>query len=407
MKLSIGLTTALVLQAFAATVFAQSLSCDKTYGFRADSNGVTGSTICSSTAENFIDAAKNFNLSNHSYTQTSAALVQGRFNDVNLTLSYAANSTTLQFSSQQLAVNESFSGATRKESENKFVDYLKKSNIIGRLMKAQAKTSATSPLAGVGGLLPTMAANDFSNSFDTASKIASGQTGSVNNQIGIAPSFGSYKIDGSSDNVSTISIPLSYAFRSNEDPRRQVILSLPITQVSVGDAKSYHTGLGIAYRLPVNDHWTLTPAAKYALVASVDRATVATAMSGSLMSTYVIPMSGFDLAIGNMLGYYQTGKFSTGEYSFDPDIKQIMLRNGVMLSQPVSISGNGMAIEYSLVDTRYTGGDKPFLAETQEIGVTIGNNRATAGANSFLRGGITYLHAKHANGFNVNIGYWF
>ena len=30
------------------------------------------------------------------------------------------------------------------------------------------------------------------------------------------------------------------------------------------------------------------------------------------------PLGGFDLAMGNMVGVYKTGKFSSGDYSFDP-----------------------------------------------------------------------------------------
>lgn len=341
------------------------------------------------------------------YTNTSAASAQARFNDVNLQLSYALNSTTLSFNSSAIGVSETFTGADRNASEQLFVDYLKKSNVIGKLMKAQALSSATSPITGIGGLMPTMAANDFDSSFSTASQIGHTTTGTTNNLIGIAPSYGSYSVDGTSDRVSTMTLPISYTYRSNSDARRQVTVSAPITQVSVGQAKSYHINPGIAFRFPITDRWTLTPAARYAVTASIDRATVATVISGSLMSTYVIPMNSVDLAIGNMIGYYQTGKFSSGEYSFDPDIKQLTLRNGAMLSQPFYFAGNKLAVEYSLIDTRNVGGDKPFIGDTQEVGITIGNNRSAANATSFLRGGITYMHAKSTNGFNVNLGYWF
>jgi hypothetical protein len=66
-----------------------------------------------------------------------------------------------------------------------------------------------------------------------------------------------------------------------------------------------------------------------------------------------------------------------------------------------------MTIEYSLIDTRYVGGDKPFLDVFQEFGITLGTNKSAYDARSFLRGGLTYMHASGASGFTANIGYWF
>jgi hypothetical protein len=440
---------------FALPLSAQQLSCGKSYAFRVDANGTVGSTVCVSKATSFIDVAKDFNISNSAYTLTSAAQIMGRFNDVNIDFSYAVASNTFNYNFIEIGVSGSFTGINRQDSQDQFVDFVKKSDIIGKLMKYQALHSATSPIAGVGGIIPMAGALDFSSSFDTLSKITSGppqisavshvpgsvqatassqvpgsapissqaqggtkapgglpaQTGlqsesGSNNLIGIALSYSSYNVTGSSDKVSSTSLPLSYTIRNDIDPRRQLVLSMPLTQVSIGDASTYHGGLGIAYRLPLSDQWTLTPGGKYSIVASEDRATVATVMSANMMSTYVIPFDGLDMAIGNMLGYYKTGKFSHGDYSFSPDVTLTMARNGIMLSMPTSIFGDKMAAEYSFIDTRYLG-DKPFVSSTQEIGVTIGTNRNATNARTYIRAGASYLKGKSVSGFTVNLGYWF
>lgn len=392
---------------FSAQAWSQTIDCNKSYAFRADVNGSTGTTLCDAKSDTFLDAVKNLNLSNSNYTETSPAQVLARFSDVTLNLSYNANSSIL--TSSILGETRTFDGANRTASQDLFVEYIKKDNILGRIMKYQAENSATSPIAGAGGLIPMVAAADFGASFDTSSKIATGaaaQGEDVGNLLGVSPSYGSFKVDGSDDKVSTVSFPFSYTIRNDIDPRRQLIFSLPITQVSIGNAKSYHGGLGLAYRLPLTDNWTITPGAKYSVVGSVDRATVSSVMSASLMSTYVIPLSGLDIAIGNMVGYYKTGKFSSGDYSFDPDIKYALTRNGVLLSQPLALGGRKMSIEYSLIDTRYLG-DKPFVDNTQEIGITIGTNKSAANARSYVRGGVSYLRGKDMNGLTANVGYWF
>lgn len=396
---------ATILMAF--PVLAQSINCDQSYAFRADVNGSIGSTICNSKVDAFFDAAKNLNLSNKGYTDTSAATVQGRINDVNVILRYQANSTSLSYNFPELKVSGTFTGKTRDESEEKFVDYIKKNNIISQLMRYQAENSATSPISGIGGLIPMSIASDFEAGFaNSATTLGTTKGTEAGNLVGASLTYGTLSTDNQGGSIKTTSIPLSYTIRNGMDPRQQLNITVPLTVVDTDGAKTVHAGAGVTYRVPLNDKWTLAPSARYSIVASKDRATAASVYSGSLTSTYVIPMSGFDLAIGNMVGYYKTGKFSAGDYSFDPGIKNTVLRNGVMLSQPISL-GQKMSIEYSLVDTRYFG-DKPYLDNVQEFGITLGTNKSALDARSFFRGGLTLTRApKGTHGISANIGYWF
>lgn len=383
-------------------------SCDKSYAFRTDVAGTIGRTLCDSSATTFVDALSNFSTTNSNYTETSAALVNGRFSDVNVVLSYAANSTRLNYNFVELGDAGSFQGATRKESQKLLEDYLKKNGIIGRIMNYQAKNSPTSPISGAGGLIPMTISADFNASFTNSPTAGAGPNtsgASNNNLIGANVLYGSYNVDNTSDRVTLIGVPLSYTIRNDIDPRRQLTFSLPITVVKTGNAQTAQTGLGVSYRVPLSDNWTITPAGRYSVVASEDRATVSTLYSASITSVYVIPMSSFDLSIGNMLGYYKTGKFSSGDYAFNPDITNTAMRNGVMLSQPVNL-GKKMTIEYSLIDTRFFG-DKPFTDNYQEIGVSIGTNKSALDARSFLRGGLNYMRGPGVTGITANIGYWF
>lgn len=387
---------------------AQQLDCNKSFGFRADVNGVRGITLCASKVDSFIDAAKDFTESNNRYTQTSAAQAMARFNDINLMLSYNANSNTLRYNFPELQMQGAFTGINRDDSEEQFVEFMKKSDILGKVLRYQAKNSPSSALTGSGGLIPMLGASDFATGFDTTSKIAgeAGQSGKVNNLVGVGLGYASYNVDGGGEKVKTTSLPLSYTFRSSDDARRQVVLSLPIARARTGDADAYNFGLGLAVRLPVGERWTLTPGVRYSAVASLDRATVSTVASASLMSTYVIPLRGVDLAVGNMVGIYQTGKFKNGDYSFDPDIKLKMTRNGLMASIPNSLFGSSLATELSLIDTRYLG-DKPFVSNSQEVGITLGTNRNAANKHSFLRAGLSYYRSNVAKGVMTNVGFWF
>lgn len=392
----------------AESSLAQTQWCNNTFGLHATNTtqGVS-SNICTSTAQEFVSGINN-NFGLLTYTNTDAVTINGVFNNVNIDLNSAASSTTVSVSIPQLGVTQSFTGTTRLEAQQQLVTYLQKNNILGQILKYQAMNSPTSVISGMGGLMPTMIAQDFSTTMNTSSKIATvSQTGKEGNLVGIGLNYGSYNVSGSSNQITTTTLPLSYSIRSDSDPRREFTLSLPITEVKVGEAKSYHTGLGASYRMPVKDNWTLVPAARYSVVASIDQATAATLMSGSLSSNYVITMEKVDVAIGNMLGYYKTGNFSAGDYSVNPDITQVATRNGVLLSQPVTLWEHPFAFEYSLIDTRYIGSDKPFLDNMQELGFTVGTDKKVATSKSFSRFGVSYITSPSTNGFQVNAGYWF
>ena len=420
-----------IFSALLSTTAWADLSCSGSYGFRVDVDGVTGNTICASKAQDIIDAAKDFKNSNHNYTSRSAAIGEGRFNDVDFTVSYDANSTTLTFQSDDINISQSFTGTTRKKTEDEFEDWMKHSGIMSTIMQYQAKNSTASPITGASGLMPSLATTDYATGMDGSSNIVSSiatetsssdssdtdtESSTVNNNnnngtinlLGAGLTVGTYKISDTNERVTSTTLPLSYSIGTNaNDPRSQLIISVPLTMYTVGSSRGYHVGLGLAHRFGITENWTLTPGIRYSVTGSVDRATVAAVYSGSLMSTYRIPLNSFDLNIGNMIGYYKTGKFSAGDYSFNPNIKQIMLRNGVMLSQPIQIKDKKLALEYSIIDTRYVGSDKPFMKDMQEFGLTLGSHKNQKGKLSFLRAGMSYIHSKGSNGVTFNFGYWF
>jgi len=419
MKLENRILTGLALSAFAVCGYAQSISCNTIYGLATNVTGAGATTsgqVCAKTAQQFIDLTNSSGLQsiNPNYTNTSAFTAQGLFNSVLINLSSPAASPTLTFSVPQLGITQSFTGVTRDDSQSQLGDYLKKNNVLGQIMKLQAQTSPTSSISGQGGLIPTMISSQFDQNFtqqatDTAAPASvaaqASSAGKTPNLIGIGAGYTSLKFKDI--NASAISIPLSYTIRNDIDPRRQLSFSLPITVVDMDGAKAYSGALGVSYRVPMNDQWTLTPAAQYGFVGSVDLATVAAAYSGSLTSTYVIPKDGYQIAIGNMLGMIKTAKFKGGDYSFSPDISNTVMRNGVMFTQPVAMQGKKMSLEYSLIDTRYLGGDKPFADNSQELGISIGTNKSAFDARSFLRAGFTYINAKDSKGYRLSVGYWF
>lgn len=401
--------------AISGVALADCLPSSGIYRLSATVSGSCGS-FSANTAESFIDKIKTSGLSTISgitYTGSEVASISGNFNSLPMFVSYPNAGSTgsgalLNFSIPELGVNKTFQGSDRDASQKLLKDYLKSSDIIGQVMKYQAANSPHSPIAGPGGAIPTAVANTFNENFtDTATNIvgpASASAGASSNLFGIAIQHSALKVKDNNTNVTTL--PLSYTARNDIDPRRQLVFSLPISLSDTDGAKSYAVGLGVSYRFPMNDQWTLTPSLKTSVVGSKDLATVAAIASGALTSTYMWPFPKFDLVMGNMIGYHTTLKVTSGDYSANPGINSTVFRNGLMLSHPVMMGGHKLSLEYSLIDTRYTG-TKFYVDNTQEVGITIGTNKRAYSARSFVRGGITYLHGKDTNGVSLNFGYWF
>ena len=413
----VGGATAVLLTIGCGGALAQScVMPNGNFGISLQVNSVCN-TVSESTAEDFFNRIDTTGLRSmvNGYTSVSQALIGVRFNGLSMALSYNANSPVLNFSIPGLGITQTFAGATREISQDMLEDYLKNTgNILGRIMNYQATSTPNSPITGVGGILPAAINADFNQNFtDSATNIAgpaaqaaaASSNNSTPNLIGIALQYSSFTAADSKTKVTTL--PISYTWRNDLDPRRQLTFSMPLTLVDTEGAKSFIGGLGVSYRIPVNDNWTLTPSGKISGVGSVDLATVAGLKTMSLTSTYIWDMDTYNLAMGNMISFNQTMKFKSGDYAFDPGVKSTVLRNGLMASHPVVLNGSKLSLEYSLIDTRYTGGTKPYVDNTQEVGITLGTNKNAFSARSFFRGGMTLLRGKDTKGVSFNLGYWF
>ena len=404
------LTIAALTNAQAASLFS----------ITVDVAGQVNSASFSSIEEMF-DALSSSGLRNINtgYTGTQAATVSINLRGLPVIISYpTANSTVLIFQVPSLGISQTFQGTSRDMSQDQLEDFLKKngSDILSRIGREQARVSPVDPVAGnPGSLMTQLVMQNFHAGFtDFATNIAgerteqaAGATGAierVNNLFGLGLRYSQYRQDGLTSR--TVTVPLSYTFRNDLDPRRQTSFSLPITLSDVEGAKSYHVGLGFSHRFPVSDDWALMPAATLAAAGSRDMGSLAAVGSASLTSSYLFRVGGMDLAMGNMVGYYTTIKVASGDYSYNPDIKNTVLRNGLILSHPVSTGGGTFTMEYSFTDT-YFAGDELYIKRFDEIGISIGTNKSARSSRSYMRGGASYLHSSKSKGFSAYFNYYF
>ena len=130
-------------------------------------------------------------------------------------------------------------------------------------------------------------------------------------------------------------------------------------------------------------------------------------MTSVSLTSYLAFDSGWgSVAMGNMVGSYKALKTNVGDYSFDPQIRNTVLRNGFMLSLPTPIGGKRMSTEFSAIDTRYSGSEL-YMKSYQEYGVALTTARSAVSSRSFLRTGINFLQSSQSKGATINFGYWF
>ena len=348
----------------------------------------------------------------NSYSDTAATNARIDYRGLPMSIDMAAGGTAVTLKIPGVIPDQVFDkGSTRDANLNAVDDFFKRNgdSLMSAIQKKLAATSPVDPIAGnPNSLQSTMVASGFDQAFTAfasnvkAAPTTTAQAADSSGLVALGLRFGSYSQNGLRSE--SVTLPLSYTYRGFGEGR-QLSLNLPITVGQVGSAKVLQGGLGVAYRHPMNENWALTPAASLGAAGSIDMGSAAAMTSYSVTSQYTIALDGYDLSIGNMIGRYETLKIQTKDYSYDPGISNTIYRNGVMLSQPVVLEGKPLALEFSAVNTVFTGSEL-YNKWTNEFGVTIGTRKGSD-QPSYLRAGISLLQGAKSHGLSLNFGYWF
>ena len=408
-----GLTMAraLVLSVLAAApaAWAQSgLNCGKFFGAYVTSGGDSAQVCVNNVQDLYETGIRDAGLLFPNYTSTSALRSDVSFGGVKATIDFAQGSNALTMDIPDLNESRTFNGATRADSAKMFRDYLRNNaELLGRIHKRQAAISPLSPITGTGGALRGAIGADFDAGFgETATRIAGSQGGSsgAQNLIGLGVVVSQHKVAG--ETVRNVSMPLSYTVRNDIDPRRQALVRAGIGALDTAGMRSYQARIAGGYRFPMTDVWALTPMAGVSVAGSEDAAFEVGVARASLTSTYTWEFDGLDLTMGNMVGGYQTVKLGGRAFATDPNIRNVAFKNGLVLSQPVTIGGQRLSVEYGFADTRMTGTEL-YQKSMQELTLSLGTNRNALSARSFFRAALAFQRARDSKGVTLSVNYWF
>lgn len=370
------------------------------FNFQVDAGGTVSSTSVVMTA---VDAKGNVVIPTKTYTganqdaalQTMKDDIKASYSAVQTSLAAttpnsltAGNPTSVQ---SQLASSQFDQGFTTSASQ-----------VVSTSAVSSATTTTTSTTSS------SSASSASSSTAATTSATSSSATSRVANMLGLGLRFGQYKQGDLKSQ--TVTLPFGYSWRFDDDERRHVTLSLPLTLGKVEQSKVFNAQASLSVGIPVNEEWALTPSIGYGVAGSVDLAQAAQQVSASLTSSYLWSFeNGHSLSMGNMVGRYSTVKMKIDEYTSNPNISNTILRNGLMYSMPLNAFSdldNTITIEVSAINTRYLGTEL-YVTSQNEVGLTVGTNKRVKGATRYLRAGVSYISAKGASGYGVNVGYWF
>jgi hypothetical protein len=383
--------------------------CNNLYSATVTTAGNTGQVCVSSLKSLYETAIRDLEGRFPNYTGTEQVLTNASLNGVPASLSFATGSPILQLAIPLLNISETFAGATREASARLLHDWLKnQESARSALYRYQAQNVANNPFSSPGGILWTTVANDFDSSLgEAATYSAANQANSAGSNaslIGVGVVLARHTVGG--QGVTSLGVPLSYTVRNDIDPRRQAMLRGGIGVVDRAGTQSYSGRVSGAYRFPLSDQWALTPSFGVAMAGSNDAAYAVGVIHTSVTSTYLLEGNGFDVVFGNMLGYYKTVKPPFGQFAVNPNLSETALRNGVLVSQPVTISGKKMSVEYTASDTRYFG-TSIYQRNSQELGISLGTNKSAYTSRSFFRANLAYQRAKDTHGVMLTVNYWF
>ncbi|HUP92616.1 MAG TPA: hypothetical protein VM074_10250 [Solimonas sp.] len=222
------------------------------------------------------------------------------------------------------------------------------------------------------------------------------------NEIGIGALFTSTQAKdpsiigaGSTVTTNSVTIPLSYTVKFDNDPSQKLRIDLPLTYTDTAGATSYAGGFGLAYTYPVSDAWTLTPGIGVGATGSEDLGSAGGVGAGSITSAYTWRLGPTALSMGNAVGYYKSLDIKVGNYTAGADIANTVFTNGLLLTGPDSLIAHNLVAEYYVTDTRITG-DEVYSKFYDELGVNLGWIHTDSGViDSYLKTGVSYLKGDH------------
>ncbi len=304
----------------------------------------------------------------------------------------------------------SFDGETRADAEVLMRAFL--TGLFGKEVEAFELLVANTPDDPVAGnpasLQTTMTNSTFNSGTDVGpSALTGGARGRGTlgrSHLGVSLQSGRYTGPGFSANIT--SLPLSYTMPF-DDPRWALKLDAPLTFATVNGQDTFSGSIGVGLRIPVYDHWTLTPELRLGMTRNSALSINATLLNASITSNYRKSLrNGYQLVFGNSLTYSKSLTTSGVNYG----VENVINKNGIEISGPTEFQLFGLPTnwQFSAVHTKIYG-NPTYIDEWVDVSASIGTIASKNGVTwDSVRLGVTLTRANRGvKGINFNFGYEF
>jgi len=263
-------------------------------------------------------------------------------------ITFTGNSpgTTVTLAIPVIGFSQTFTGATRSDVETQIHDFIKQNgnNVWAAFLSALAKQSPNAvtdgnPNAATG----TMANSTFlAEGFTPVDEILPEDPMSSPRLSGFGLGFdaGQFTAAGLSGQLVDFAIPARWKLSDKVG----LTLNIPFDYMTLEGAKIYGAGFNLAVPIRLESmnkekplNWRVTPLLGTAARASPDLASgVALWQIGLSNSLDYRVNSKLVVCMVNQLTDYHSFKVSYGGYSFDPEVKQLILKDGLRVVSPLT-----------------------------------------------------------------------
>ena len=276
-----------------------------------------------------------------------------------------ANNNTLTIKIPAVGLDRTFTGATRKESRDLAVNFLKANGYLAQILELINKNaiakSVTDPIAGnPNSMLANMVENDFNQQF--LWRISSQTPEST----GVGAGYRLLVQEDQAQKIKSQSFTPFFRVQFDNALLSDMTVSMPLSLIESETTQFKQAGLAISARKKVNDAWTIASGGAYSIGGSEKDAKLAQYGGLSITSDYHLRIAGWQFAVGNMVGYYETFKIA----DYDINTVNTVFRNALVLSKSLEFSTASYYWDTFLIDTRYAG--TPLATNNyQEVGVGL------------------------------------
>lgn len=313
---------------------------------------------------------------NPAYSSTSVANITLNVRGLPVIASYTntTNPTALNFTVDSLGIDETFTGATRADSNQQFLDFIKANgnSILSRLLQGFVSNTPIDPVAGnPNSIMAKMSQDDY--------RLGSGlNAGGEYNLLGTGLMAGYSEAGGFQTAFASVPLNYIYTLPNTSKPPTLLILDVPLRYVNIQGASVVEGSIGVGATIPVHNTWSFTPMFRFGVVGSLDLGSIQSVYSGTVTSKYDFYYDDLKLSLNNMIGYYQTGNLISNKLG-DYDLQNVIFRNGLSLEGSLNFKmfDEPTSWELQFTDARVTG-DKWFIDGFEEITATFGTRRRQA-----------------------------